>query len=369
MGLIADLFRRDPSLLNTQDSWVRRIFNRIMACGTGELGVSSFFCTNCSATENFGAGCGSRNCPSCGAAARRDWVEKANNRLFPTKHFHAVFTLPHQLNSLIAAHPKLLLDLLMKSVAVTLMKFSEQTLKGIPAFMMVLHTWTQTLEPHYHVHVLIAAGSYSNEKWKPKTGKFLFPIRALSKVFRGKFLENLLSLCSDPTSSLYKAVIPSLPSKWNVYCAAPYKSAETTIKYFGKYANRVGISDSRILEVTEEEVTLALKKDPNEKEPTPSGDNANCKENKRKITLSIAEFIARFIIHILPRGFIKIRYGGLYASKSKKRKEVKEKLEESRKTESTQGSSIATTLLRCSVCQKEAMIFVRRGFVPQRKPP
>ena len=368
MGMISKIFQRCSEELKTQDPWVRRIFHRITACGTGELGTSTFFCTTCNTVEKFGAGCGSRNCPSCGGQARRNWVERASERLFPVKHFHAVFTVPHQLNSLIAAHPRTLLDLLMKTVSATLLKFSEKTLNGRPAFMMVLHTWTQSLQPHYHVHVLIAAGSFSDGKWKPHHREFLFPIRALSTVFRAKFLEGMLNLTQNPESALHNKKLPWLPSRWNVYCAAPYNGSETAIKYFGRYANRVGISDSRVLGTSDTEVTIALKKDSNDRDPSAEKPRPNPEKKQRTLVLSIAEFIARFIIHILPRGFSKIRYGGLYAAKSKQRKEIKETLLKKNK-EKAEASPITKLLRKCIACGKQTMIFVSRTAAPQRWPP
>ncbi|MEI6399738.1 MAG: transposase, partial [Pseudomonadota bacterium] len=313
-------------------------------------------------------GCGSRNCPSCGAAARADWVKKATERLFPVKHFHAVFTLPHQLNPLVAQHPKLMLDLLMKCVGETLTKFSLQTLKGKPAFMMVLHTWTQTLEPHYHVHVLIAAGALSDGKWRPHKKDFLFPIKALSKVFRAKFLDGLLSMINDEKGPLHGIKLPFLPGKWNVYCAAPYKGSQTAVKYFGKYANRVGISDSRILNETDTEVTIALKRDKNDRDPEVTPPSEPAEKKKRTLTLPVAEFISRFITHILPRGFCKIRYGGLYSGRSKERAEIRESLNQDNISAKVEPE-LNTFANTCSFCSVGQMIFAHRTRAPPARPP
>jgi hypothetical protein len=368
MKIISKIFQRGAANFSSWDPWVRRIFRRIAECGSGELGTSTFFCTYCSKTETFGAGCGSRNCPSCGAAARANWVEKATERLFPVKHFHAVFTLPHQLNPLIAQHQRPLLDLLMKCVGATLSKFSEKTLRGKPAFMMVLHTWTQTLEPHYHVHVLIAAGAFTNNKWKPHIKDFLFPIRALSNVFKAKFLEGLLSMINDEKNPLHGINLPILPRRWNVYCAAPYNGAQTAVKYFGKYANRVGISDSRILNVTETEITIALKRDKNDRDPETTTSSRPNEKKERTLAMSVAEFISRFITHILPRGFCKIRYGGLYSGRSKERAEIKETLDKGNVSAKSapELNALANT---CGACGVGQMIFAHRtSSVPARPP-
>jgi Putative transposase/Transposase zinc-binding domain len=368
MRIISKIFQRGAAHFSSWDPWVRRVYGRIAECGSGELGTSTFRCTNCQKTETFGAGCGSRNCPSCGAAARAKWVEKSTERLFPVKHFHAVFTLPHQLNPLIAQHQKPMLDLLMKCVGATLSKFSEKTLKGKPAFMMVLHTWTQTLEPHYHVHVLIAAGAFSDGKWRPHTKDFLFPIRALSKVFRAKFLEGLLSMTNDLKNPLYGIKLPPLPERWNVYCAAPYNGAQTAVKYFGKYANRVGISDSRILNVTDTEVTIALKRDKNDRDPENNNPSNPAEKKKRTLVLTIAEFISRFITHILPRGFCKIRYGGVYAGRSKERAEIKKSLSKAN-TSAKKDQEPNTFTSTCKFCDVGQMVFAHRSRAPPERPP
>lgn len=367
MGIISEIFHRNRNAIQIDDSWNRNVFNNIADCGSGRLGTTSFICSDCKAVEVINASCGSRNCPSCGGAARDKWVKKSSERLFPVKHFHAVFTLPHELNGLIELHKNTMLNLLINAVAETIFKFSKTTLGGIPAFMMVLHSWTQKPEPHYHVHVLIAAGSWSGGSWKRHEEKFLFPIHALSQVFRAKYIHMLTRLIKDEKSSLFKKSVPTLPKKWNVYCAPPYSGADVSVKYFGLYANRVGISNFRILGATNGMVEIALKRDNSEKDPVlPDAQEVVCKD-KKSFIISEIEFVKRFCTHILPKGFTKIRYFGLYSPRSKIRESVRASLE---KIKVGNGLVIVVSAFRkCSKCEFGILHFLKRDKLFSTGPP
>ena len=367
MGKITDIFYRNKNSIEIEDSWSRKIFENIADCGSGRLGTTSYICSNCKALEIVNASCGSRNCPNCGGSARAKWVEDSSERLFPVKHFHAVFTLPHELNGLIALHKKTMLNLLINSVSETLMLFSKETFDGIPAFMMVLHSWTQKLEAHYHVHVLIASGTYSDGKWKEHKKKFLFPIRALSTMFRAKYLSKLSKKVIDSECSMFGKSIPTLPEKWNVYCAPPYSGADTAVKYFGQYANRVGISNSRILSVNDGMVEIAMKRDAGEKDPTSPPPKKDSSTKKKSFEISEIEFVKRFCLHILPKGFCKIRYFGLYSPRSKIREMVRSSLE---KIKIGNGLEISIlTVKKCGICKVGILYFFSRSKLSATGPP
>lgn len=367
MGITSEILYKTKNEITIEDSWTRKVFNNISDCGSGRLGTTTYICDNCNALEVINACCGSRNCPSCGGPARLEWVKKATDRLFPVEHFHAVFTLPHELNGLIELHKKTMLNMLINSVAETINKFSKTEFGGTPAFMMVLHTWTQRLEPHYHVHVLIASGTYSDGKWKKHKKKFLFSVRAMSKMFRAKYLNHLSKQVKDLKSPLFGKYIPTLPDKWIVYCDKPYAGSDTAVKYFGLYANRVGISDSRILSANNGMVEIALKRDKAEKDPISPSAERNSSEKKKSFEISEIEFAKRFCLHILPKGFTKIRYFGLYSPRSKVREEVRASLE---KMKVGQGLKIPAAIIKkCGICGIGNLFFLKRCKLNATGPP
>lgn len=343
--------------LKSPNGWVNRIVRRMAMCGTGELGVVKFKCSECGTTIFHGVHCGSRNCPSCGDKARAIWVDKLSDKVLPVPHFHAVFTLPHELNNLIRNNQHPMLNLLMKSVEETLKCFVKKTFGGEPAFVMILHTWTQTLNEHYHIHVLIAGGAYHDNKWISRSSKYLFPVRGLAKMFRAKFLLGLLKLIHKDIVIITKEFpLPALPKKWHVYCAPALKYTSTIIKYFGLYANRIGISDRRILGHDGSNVTIALKRELHEKDP----DLVNSRKDGNTVTMPKEDFINRFAIHILPPYFRKIRYIGLYAPSSKLFQEAKEALAARLLMMETIKSVDSVREYACKTCNKGIMQFVER---------
>ncbi len=267
--------------------------------------------------------CNNRHCPSCGATKRKEWLKKFSERNFATSNFHAVFTLPHELNSIIQQFPSQLLALLCKEAANTLMEFAQDPkyLGGTPFLTTVLHTWTQDLRYHPHVHCLISGGAISQnmDKWiEPKNKDFLFPVKALSKKFKGAFISGLKTLINEG-----KVVLPPqfrnpsgtidflsiLPKKWLVYCKPPYKGKDVVLKYFARYTNRAGISDNRIEEINDNEILIKLKRDPAE---------INTNGAKKTVTLTKIEFFKRFFTHVLPKSFHRIRHFGLSSPRCSK---------------------------------------------------
>jgi predicted RNA-binding Zn-ribbon protein involved in translation (DUF1610 family) len=307
------------------DSWKKYIFTKVLRCGTGELGETVFLCDECQKVVVVPNSCTSRNCPSCGKKHRANWVEKVSKKLLPIKHFHMVFTIPHELNYLFVIHSVTFLSILVKSVHQTIDTFFMNKYNGKAAYISVLHTWDQTLKLHYHIHVCIAAAYFKEDRLHHINSKFLFPVKQLSEVFRGIFLDKMIKETKRKESPIFKIGTPDTPKKWNVYCGSTYNGVKTCIKYFGTYANRPGISDQRILNMNEDNVEIAYKRDKNEKDP-----NKQTMQNKKYFTISILEFVLRFIQHILPKGFHKIRYGGLYASRSKALETCREQIEKNK---------------------------------------
>jgi hypothetical protein len=235
-------------------------------------------------------------------------LEKQTAELLPVGYFHLVFTLPHELNRLILTHKKILLALLFKAVSETLLEFGQTRFKGTLGIIAVLHTWDQTLKDHFHLHCLVPAGalSFDHSRWIAARKNFLFPVKALSRVFRAKFLDLLkqniargqIAAANRDSQALWK-------KNWVVYAKKPFGSPQTVLDYLGRYTHRVALSNNRILKIENGEVTLSYR---------------DRKDGDRKKTLPFDahEFIRRFLLHILPDGFVRIRHFGFLANRSKK---------------------------------------------------
>jgi hypothetical protein len=267
--------------------------------------------------------CRNRHCPKCQTLAKASWVESHQRELLPTPYFHNVFTLPHELNPLLLAserNRRALLDLLFRAVADTLQAFGHKNLGGKVGFTLVLHTWDQQLRAHFHVHCVIAGGAIAEDsrKWLPAGKNFLFPVRALSKVFRAKYIETLCQLLDQneldlppPLSGLTttdgrRRWLRLLRRKaWIVYSKAPFAGPQKLLDYLGRYTHRVAISNHRLLSCDDGQVRFTYR------------DRSN--GDRRKIaSLSAEEFLRRFLLHVLPPGFMRIRHYGFLANRVKR---------------------------------------------------
>ena len=252
--------------------------------------------------------CRNRHCPKCQSLVKARWLEKQTSELLPVGYFHLVFTLPHELNRLILDNKKIGLSLLFKAVSETLLQFGQKRLKGTLGIIAVLHTWDQTLKDHFHLHCLVPAGALSSDHshWINARPNFLFPVKALSRVFRGKFLALLKQNIDRGKIAPTDKAIKSLHQKnWNVYAKKPFGSPHTVLDYLGRYTHRVALSNDRILEVENGEVTLSYR-------------DRRDGDQKKTMILEAQEFIRRFLLHILPDGFMRIRHFGFLANRAKK---------------------------------------------------
>ena len=280
----------------------------VSVCRTPELGGHLDRCESCGFERPAYNSWRNRHCPKCQALAKARWLEKQTSELLPVGYFHLVFTLPHELNGLILTHKKMVLALLFKAVSKTLLEFGQTRLKGTLGIIAVLHTWDQTLKDHFHLHCLVPAGalSFDHSRWIAARKNFLFPVKALSRVFRGKFLTLLqqayergkLPEANNETKALWK-------TNWIVYAKKPFGSPQTVLDYLGRYTHRVALSNDRILRVENGEVTLSYR-------DRKDGDQ------KKTLLLDAQEFIRRFLLHVLPEGFMRMRHFGFLANRSKK---------------------------------------------------
>jgi hypothetical protein len=307
---------------------VKKVLGRLSRCRTSELGFHLYRCSNeaCAHVKYQYHSCRDRHCPRCGALKKQEWIEARTQELLPVKYYHVVFTLPHELNSLVMGHQRLLYKLLFDASAQTLLAFAKdgKYLGAQPGIISVLHTWGQQLSFHPHVHCIVSGGGITGEgKWKEATKNdwcFLFPVDAMAVVYRGKFLQGLKALLAEgqvkPQEDVdVKALFNLLYQKeWVVYAKAPFGGPQAVIEYLGRYTHKVAISNHRIMGISEEEDTVSFQ----------YKDYAD--EGKQKVmTLAAPEFIRRFSQHILPKGFTKIRMYG-YLSNRDRHKRISEVL-------------------------------------------
>lgn len=299
-----------------------KAYYAIRDCRTEKLGGHLDKCNVCGLEKNSYNSCRNRHCPKCQYLRKEKWVFKENNNILPVKYYHVVFTVPSELNSLIINNKKIFYSLLFKTVSETLKKVSKNKkyLNCIPGFLCILHTWGQTLSFHPHIHVLITGGGMAADKskWIDSRENFFLPIRVLAKLFRGLFLFHLKkynngSLITIPKSceelndpNHFKSFLNILyTKKWVVYTKQPFENPDSVIKYLGRYTHKVAISNQRIVEITDNTVTFRYKD---------YADN----DKLKTMTLAGAEFIRRFLMHILPLQFVKIRHYGIIANRSRK---------------------------------------------------
>ena len=298
-----------------------RALRAIERCRTAALGGELRACDACGERRYVYHSCRNRHCPKCQTRAKERWLAARRAELLPVPYFHLVFTLPHELNALAQGNPRALYTMLFAAASETLVAFggNPHWLGGEIAATLVLHTWGQTLSQHLHVHGLVAGGALSGEGvWVRARRGFLFPVKALSLVFRGKFLDALgaalahgrLAL-SGSTAALsesraQRTLLVDLRKKaWVVYAKRPFAGPEQVLEYLGRYTHRVAISNERLVSVDANTVRFRYK------------DYAH--GNRRRVMqLHASEFLRRFTLHVLPHGFNRIRHYGLLANRNKR---------------------------------------------------
>jgi len=301
-----------------------KAFHMIRHCRTSTLGSHAQVCTECGVKVVSYNSCRNRNCPKCQHSVQQEWVEAQMSKLLPVGYFHVVFTIPQELNTLVFHNQELLYALLIRSAGHTLMELARdpEHLGATIGVTPVLHTWGQNLCFHPHVHCIVPGGGLSNDglRFVHSRKKFFIPVKVISKKFRGKFLDLLkqaydngeLAFFNEATKlalrSNFLSLVDTLYDKnWVVFCKKPFKSPGHVVRYLGRYTHRVAISNSRILAFDGQSVSFAWK---------------DYKDgNKSKVmTLDTSEFSRRFLLHVLPDRFVKIRHYGLLCSRNIKTK-------------------------------------------------
>jgi hypothetical protein len=321
---VADIFRsfgpayRQRHRLRLEE---HKAMRAIEQCRTAALGGHVDACLDCGALQISYNSCRHRACPKCQGEARQKWVEAREAELLPIEYFHVVFTLPSALNPLLHYNRVLMLNLLFQAVSQTLLEFGRRHLEGEIGAWAVLHTWGQTLCEHNHLHTIVTGGALSadGQRWTPCRMGFLFPVSALAAVFRGKYLAALKQAHTKgqlrfggEVGALWEAedfrrFVRSLYTHdWIVYAKRPFAGAREVVRYLGRYTHRGPISNQRLLSLEGDQVSFAYK-------------NSRAGGAWETMELSVAEFIRRYLVHVLPSGFVRIRYYGLYAAARRKK--------------------------------------------------
>jgi hypothetical protein len=322
---LADIFRAHGGAYGSGhclSAVQRRAMRAIVACRTELLGGHVEACDRCGQSRYIYHSCRNRHCPKCQTRSKERWLEARRRDLIATPYFHVVFTLPHQLNGLAQGNPRLLYRLLFTAAAQTLLQFgaNPRRLGGQIGATLILHTWGQTLAQHIHVHALVTGGALTaSGHWRPAKRGFLFPVKALSQVFRGKYLAALTAAfecgqirLAGSTEALTDsrqrhALLKDLAAQlWVIYAKSPMAGPAQVLEYLSRYTHRVALSNERLLSMDEHSVCFRYK------------DYARASRS-RVMTLDLQEFIRRFLLRVLPRHFVRIRHYGLLGSRGKKR--------------------------------------------------
>lgn len=298
----------------------KKVIRHLTACRTPELGGHLDCCTECDYQRVSYNSCRDRHCPKCQATKRADWLDGRLQRLLPVEYFHVVFTVPEELNALMLGNAKLLYNVLFKAASETLLQLARdpKRLGGQIGFTAVLHTWGQTMQFHPHVHCVVTGGGLSTDgqRWVSTKSQYFLPVHVLGSLFRGKFLAEVRRLRESgelrfqgSTAGLledrrFRGWLAGLyRSKWVVYAKPPFGGPEQVYRYLGRYTHRVAISNHRLVSMTDEAVTFRYKD---------YADDCQTKTMK----LAPAVFIRRFLLHVLPKRFVRIRHYGILAGRN-----------------------------------------------------
>jgi hypothetical protein len=284
----------------------RRALRSIAVCRTPALGGHVDVCSGCGFERPAYHSCRNRHCPKCQNLAQARWIDQRMKRVVDVDYFHVVFTLPAALRPIALANRRRVFALLMRAAAQTLLTLGRdpQRLGAELGITTVLHTWTRELEFHPHVHCIVTAGGLTADRrrWRPARQRHLFPVKVLGALFRGKMLAGLQQALargelSSPDSTTTRRSLGALHgTPWLVYVKRPFGGAQRLFQYLGRYTHRVGLSNQRLVAITDDTVTFRTK----------AG---------RTLSLPPPEFLRRLLLHVLPAGFVKIRHNGLFASR------------------------------------------------------
>jgi hypothetical protein len=369
---VADLFRQfGMQYRNNHRLPIRmlKVMKAIESCRTSALGGHVDECEACGHVHISYNSCRNRHCPKCQGVAKEKWIKERNKDLLPVPYYHVVFTIPSELNDIVLRNQRELYNIFFRAVSETLTTLGKDPkyLGAEIGFIAILHTWGQNLMNHHHIHCIVPSGGLSVQtgEWITGNKKFFIPVKVLSRMFRGKFLYYLKkaykneelkfhgNIAAINKREIFQELIDALYSKeWVVYSKIPFGGPKQVIEYLGRYTHKVAISNERIINISDRGVTFKWR-------------DYRDKNNKKKMTLDGSEFIRRFLLHVLPEGFMKIRHYGLLSNRNRntRLKECKEWLqmqlsdvqiiEESQDELLVEGTGI--NIKMCSKCKKRQM--------------
>jgi hypothetical protein len=323
---VADLVRSaGRAFIEHNRSWLNRLHLKVLTaierCRTAALGGHLDECVRCGHRAISFNSCRNRHCPKCQANARERWLAARERELLPPRYVHVVFTLPHELAPLTLQNKKLIFNLLFQTSAETLAEIARDPkhLGAEIGFFSVLHSWNQKLEFHPHIHCVMPAGGLSADhtQWIATHPKFSLPVKAIAKVFRGKFTDALEDAFANGKLAFHGTLKPlgrpkvfvqllrqTHRKKWVVYAKPPFGGPEHALRYLGRYTHRVAISNHRLVSFENDQVTFRWR------------DSAH-KNKQRLMTLHVNEFLRRFLLHVLPPGFVRIRHFGFLSTRNR----------------------------------------------------
>ena len=347
-----------------------KAFNLIKVCRTPSLGGHMQQCDHCGVRVPAYNSCRNRHCPKCQSSAKQKWLNARSAELLPCGYFHLVFTLPHELNGLIWANKPLLMGQLFAQVNVVLQQFAKDPqwrLEGKIGYLAILHTWSQTLMDHCHLHCLVPAGvlRLDEKRWIASRAKYLFDVKALGKSLRHHYIKSLEKLHASGSlqfpghiaplarADRFAALSAKLKNKpWIVYAKRPFASPRQVLDYLGRYTHRVAISNYRITGAQDGQVTFTYR-------------DRGEKNQIKSMTLDAVEFIRRFLLHVLPDGFVKIRYFGFMAHRNKKTciTLIRELIGPDKTVESTAPETVAEMMIRVTGIDITLCPYCRQGHL------
>ena len=367
-----EAYRRTHRLTRVQ----HRALRAIAACRTAALGGHREACDHCGATRITYNSCRNRHCPKCQTAAKEQWLAARKAELLPIPYFHVVFTVPHALNALAQGNPRVIYALLFRAAADTLLTFGRDSrhLGGTIGITAILHTWGQNLSQHLHLHCLVTGGALApdGERWIPARSGFLFPVRALARVFRGKFLAALQAAYSAEQLTVAGGIAPLADppafatfvtalrtTDWVVYAKRPCGGPDQVLDYLGRYTHRVAISNHRLVACTRDTVQFRWK------------DYAD-RDRVKVMTLTAEEFLRRFLLHVVPARFMRIRHFGLLANRHRatRLEHCRQLLAVPAPTPppgTSDGARAISQVHRCPLCHFGAWVVIE--IVPRGYPP
>ena len=310
---------------NKTIGYKQKVIRAIKNCKSDKLGAHKYVCDECGYEEIAYNSCRNRHCPNCQTGKKLKWIEARKDEVLNIKYYHVVFTIPSEIYNIAIQNQSKIYKIMFKASAETLQELAEDEkyLGGEIGFFSILHTWGQNLMYHPHIHCVVTGGGLTElGKWVEKEEDFFIPVKVMSRKFKGKFLSYMKKEKLEfygknkelENPAIYNDLIQSMYSKeWVVYCKEPFENANSVIQYLGRYTHRVAISNERIVKIGDGKVTFKWRD---------YKDNNKMKE----MTITIEEFIRRFLIHILPPKFMKIRYYGILGNRNKKKKLLKCKI-------------------------------------------